>query len=57
VSRMRTTRARSIVLAVLAVGALALSGCAAGYEGVTNKQACANGAPFLCTDPVPIDAP
>jgi hypothetical protein len=54
---MRTTRARSIVLAVLAVGALALSGCAAGYEGVTNKQACANGAPFLCTDPVPIDAP
>jgi hypothetical protein len=51
----RTRRPRTIVLIAVTAGVLAVSGCAAGKEGVSSKEACHNGALFLCDNPTPID--
>lgn len=50
-SRKRTRRLRNVLLAVVTGGALAVSSCQEGGQGVTTKQACSNGALFYCANP------
>lgn len=47
----RRLRLRVLTASVLSV--VALTGCAAGSQGVTTQEACANGASFDCTTPPP----
>lgn len=44
-------RLRTLLLALVTGGALAVSSCQTGGQGVTVKQACQNGALFECPNP------
>ena len=55
-SRTRTRRLRNVLLVAVAGGALAVSSCQEGGQGVTTKQACQNGALFECSNPTQSNA-
>ena len=44
-------RVRNVLLGLVAGGALAVSSCQTGGQGVTKQQACQNGALFECSNP------
>jgi hypothetical protein len=44
-------RVRTVLLAVVTGGALAVSSCQTGGQGVTKQQACQHGAQFDCPPP------
>jgi len=44
-------RLRTVLVAVVTGGALAVSSCQTGGQGVSRKQACENGAVFACPNP------
>lgn len=49
-------RLRNALLAVVTGGALAVSSCQTGGQGVTKQQACQNGALFECANPTQSNA-
>lgn len=49
-------RLRNGLLALVTGGALAVSSCQSGGQGVTKQQACQNGALFECSNPTQSNA-
>lgn len=50
-SSKRAQRLRNVLLTVVTAGALGVSSCQEGGQGVSTKQACSNGAQFDCSSP------
>jgi hypothetical protein len=55
-SPKKAGRLRTVLLAVVTGGVLAVSSCQSGGQGVTTKQACEHGAVFECANPTQSNA-
>jgi hypothetical protein len=55
-SSRKTRRLRNALLVALTGGALAVSSCQEGGQGVTTVKACHSGALFECANPHQFDA-